>query len=248
MNTPRHEAMILDLDGVITDTARLHSRAWKQALDDFLKRRAESEGAAFVPFDEERDYLAHVDGKPRYDGVRDFLASRRIELPWGDPSDPPGAETVCGVGNSKNVLFSEIIDRDGVEVFDDADRQIRRWRGEGLKLGLVTSSRNGARILRAAGLEEFFDARVDGEDAARLGLPGKPAPDTFLEAARRLGVDPGRAVVFEDALSGVEAGRAGGFAVVVGVGRHPEMPPFERHGADCVVRSLDEFEPLGETG
>jgi len=235
----RYDAMILDLDGVVTRTAALHAQAWKQVFDDFFSRR----GGDFEPFDIARDYRRYVDGKPRYDGVRSFLASRGIALPEGAPSDPPKTETVCGLGNRKDELFLELLDRgNGVEVFEDTVEQIRRWRQRGLKTAVVSSSKNCRRVLRAAGLEELFDERVDGNTAEELGLAGKPAPDTFLQAARRLDVLPSRAAVFEDATAGVEAGRNGHFATVVGVARQgSHVASLYEAGADLVVGDLREL-------
>ncbi|KPK55394.1 MAG: hypothetical protein AMS21_13665, partial [Gemmatimonas sp. SG8_38_2] len=187
------------------------------------------------------DYARYVDGKPRYDGVRSFLTSRSIQLPEGDPGDRPQVETVCGLGNRKNELYNVMLDQGGVEVFDDAVAQLRRWRDLGLKTAIVSSSKNCGPVLQASGLRELFEVRVDGVETARLGLEGKPAPDMFLEAADRLGVDPERAVVFEDAVSGVQAGRAGGFGWVIGVDRvGAREAALLEHGADTVVADLRE--------
>jgi beta-phosphoglucomutase family hydrolase len=235
------EALLFDLDGVLTDTARLHAVCWKRTFDPLLRERAEARGEPFVPFDVETDYRRHVDGKRRYDGVRDFLRSRGIELPEGTPDDPPSAATVCGVGNRKNVLVAEAIRPDTVEVFEGSARFVRRAREAGQRTALVSSSANAAAVLEAAGLVDLFDVRVDGVVAAERGLRGKPAPDAFLEAARELGVAPGRAAVFEDAISGVEAGRAGGFGLVVGVARHDDPELLRAHGADRVVADLAEL-------
>jgi alpha,alpha-trehalase len=233
------EAVILDLDGVVTRTARVHARAWKQMFDAYLEGRAEATGQAFEAFTDE-DYKTYVDGKPRYEGVRSFLESRGIELPYGSPDDDPQQETTCGLGNRKNRLFHGLL-AEGVEVFDDAVEMIGRWRQRGLASAVVSSSKNCRAVLEAAGLEELFDARVDGVEAAELGLAGKPAPDTFLKAAEKLGVEPGRAAVFEDAVAGVEAGRAGDFARVIGVARTGDPDQLKQHGAEVVVRSLDEL-------
>jgi alpha,alpha-trehalase len=188
MSSPTFSAVVLDLDGVITRTAQLHARAWKRMFDAYLRQRAETRRESFEPFDIETDYRRYVDGRPRYDGVRTFLQSRGIELPEGDPSDPPSSVTVCGLGNRKNAVFHELLEESGVEVFEDAVGRIREWRARGLKTAIVSSSKNCARILKTAGLDELFDVRVDGVEASQLGLPGKPAPDIFLEAARRLGI------------------------------------------------------------
>ena len=240
INATDFDAVIFDLDGVITHTAALHARAWKQVFDEYLERRAARTPDGFQPFHIDADYARYVDGKPRYDGVRSFLASRRIELPEGDPSDGPEIETVCGLGNRKNELYNSLLDEGGVEVFDDAVEQLRTWRGMGFKTAVVSSSKNCARVLQAVGLSDLFDVRVDGVDTARLGLRGKPAPDMFLKAAELLGVDPRRAVIFEDAVSGVQAGSAGGFGWVIGVDRVGARGALLKHGADTVVSDLRE--------
>ncbi|MDZ7704694.1 MAG: trehalose-phosphatase [Trueperaceae bacterium] len=233
--------MICDLDGVVTRTAHLHARAWRQMFDDYLARRRE-EGEQHDPFDIEHDYKQYVDGKPRYDGAQDFLASRGIDLPYGDPDDPAGEETVCGLGNRKNELFRALLEDEGAETYTDAVEQIERWRAEGLKTALITSSRNGRFILDTAGLEPLFDVVVDGNDAAELGLAGKPDPDIFVEAARRLGVAPEAAVVLEDARAGVRAGQTGGFGLVVGVVRGGGGVELREHGADLVLSDLRGLE------
>ncbi len=236
----RFDAVLMDLDGVVTKTARVHARAWKRMFDRFLEERARREGVAFEPFDVDRDYPPYVDGRPRYDGVRTFLESRGIRLPEGSPEDGPDRLTVCGLGNRKDRLFLESLAQDGVEVYDDAVRAARAWRDAGLKLAIVTSSRNCSEILAAARLDDLFTTRVDGVVSEGLGLAGKPAPDIFLEAARRLTVKPDRAVVVEDATSGVAAGRAGRFGLVVGVDRGGRREGLLAHGADIVVGSLLE--------
>jgi trehalose-phosphatase len=235
----RYEAAILDLDGVLTHTATQHARAWKEMFDAFLARRPASEGEDHRPFDLETDYLRHVDGKPRFDGVRSFLESRGIGLPEGEEADGPEQDTVRGLGRRKNELFLELLDREPVETFEDAVKQLRRWREQGLRTAMITSSRSGRRVLAAAGLEAEFDVVVDGEDADRLGLEGKPAPDIFLHAAAELGVEPGRAIVVDAAIAGVKAGRAGDFGLVVGVARNGEEG-LRQAGADVVVRDLRE--------
>ena len=234
------QAAILDMDGVLTRTADLHAQAWKAMFDEFLKARAGEDGE-FEPFDIESDYREFVDGKPRLDGLRSFLDSREIELRKGDPEDPAGEETLWGLGNRKNERFNELLEEEGVEVFPGAAERVKEWREAGLQIALVTSSRNGNAVLKAAGLASLFDVVLEGEEAAELGLPGKPAPDLFLEAARRLGVDPEEAFVVEDAVAGVQAGRAGGFRRVVGVaGKGGEE--LLSHGADIVVQGLGEVE------
>ncbi|CAN5786955.1 hypothetical protein BH23GEM9_BH23GEM9_36320 [soil metagenome] len=243
----RYEAAILDLDGVLTRTARQHARAWKAMFDDFLERRQAGEGEDRQPFDMEEDYLRYVDGKPRFDGVRSFLESRRIQLPEGDAEDGPDRGTVRGLGMRKDEIFLDLLEREPVQTFDDAVEQLRRWREQGLGTALITSSRNGRRVLHAAGLEELFDVIIDGVDADRLGLAGKPAPDIFLRAARELGVEPRHAIVVEDAIAGVEAGRAGGFGLVVGVARNG-ADALREAGADIVVRDLREVSARPPSG
>ncbi|MHB1065482.1 MAG: beta-phosphoglucomutase family hydrolase [Georgenia sp.] len=234
-------ACLFDLDGVLTDTAALHRRAWKQAFDTYLRERATRTGEAFVPFDAVGDYARHVDGKRRADGVRDFLTSRSIVLPEGEVADPPSAETVRGVGNAKNALLNRLIAEEGVTVFPGSRRYLAAVRGAGLATALVSSSANAARVLEVTGLAAHLDVRVDGVTARERALPGKPAPDLFLEAARELGVAPGAAAVFEDALAGVAAGRAGGFGLVVGVDRLGQAEELRRAGADVVVEDLEEL-------
>ena len=231
-------ACLFDLDGVLTDTAAVHNKAWKQTFDEFL---ADRDGKDFVPFDSEADYGTHVDGKPRIDGVRDFLASRDIHLPEGSNDDPPDAQTVNGVGNRKNELLLQTLERDGVQVYEGSRRYLQAARDAGLRRAVVSSSANTETVLRVTGLEEYVELRVDGVTIRTEGLAGKPAPDTFLEGARRLGVEPGRAAVFEDALSGVEAGHAGHFGIVVGVDRVGHAEGLRKHGADIVVDDLAEL-------
>ncbi|WP_019176288.1 trehalose-phosphatase [Methanomassiliicoccus luminyensis] len=235
------DAFILDLDGVVTDTARIHAAAWKLTFDEYLQDRARRQGETFVPFDEDIDYLRFVNGKPRYDGVRDFLASRGIALDPGDPSDPPERETVRGIGNRKNLNFIRWLDEHGAEPYPSTVEFVRALRSRGIRVALFSSSRNARRVLQAAGVSGLFDAVVDGCDAADLGLPGKPAPDVLIEAARRVGAEPGRAAVVEDALAGVEAGRDGGFALVVGVDRAGQASELRKYGADVVVKDLSEI-------
>lgn len=237
----RFDAVLFDLDGVLTATARLHAACWKAMFDEYLQRRAMDTGDPFRDFEIATDYRQYVDGKLRYDGVRSFLQSRGIDLPFGDPTDPPDRETVCGLGNRKNELIGELLETDGVDVHDDSVAWVRQLRRGGFATAVVSASKNCARVLRAAEIDDLFDARIDGVVAGELGLAGKPAPDTFLEGARRLGVEPARSVVVEDAVSGVEAGRAGGFGLVIGVDRtgHPEA--LRDGGADLVVADLGEL-------
>jgi beta-phosphoglucomutase family hydrolase len=234
-------ACLFDLDGVLTKTAVVHSRAWKQMFDEFLKRRAEATGEEFREFDSGEDYNEYVDGKPRYDGVRDFLAARGIELPEGDPDDPPDAETVCGLGNRKNELVLDLIEREGVEAYEGSVRFAELVAESELRSAVVSSSANTKSVLEAAGIEHLFEARIDGMIAAEQRLKGKPAPDTYLAGARALGLEPAQAAVFEDALSGVEAGRAGNFGFVVGVDRVHHADALREHGADIVVSDLSEL-------
>jgi beta-phosphoglucomutase family hydrolase len=237
----RYEALLFDLDGVITRTATLHAAAWKDLFDDFLAGRARGRGEPFVPFDTAGDYLLYVDGRRRYDGVDTFLRSRGIELPHGDPADPPEAETVCGLGNRKNRYFTQRLAELGVEVFDDTLDLIAAARRHGRKVAVVSASENCDPILSRAGLLDLFDVRVTGIEAAAWHLPGKPAPDTYLKAAELLDTPPAAAVVFEDAISGVQAGRAGGFGLVIGVDRRGEGDVLREHGAHVVSADLREF-------
>jgi beta-phosphoglucomutase family hydrolase len=238
---PGIRACLFDLDGVLTQTARVHAAAWKQMFDDFLRARAEQTGTPFVPFDPEEDYDEYVDGMPRYDGVRTFLASRGIELPEGAPSDRPGATTVHGLGNRKNALVLKLLERDGVDVYEGSVRYVRAARDAGLHRAVVSASANCRQVLEAAGIADLFEVRVDGIVAVRELLKGKPAPDTFLAAARKLGVAPVEAAVFEDALAGVAAGRAGNFGFVVGVDRVGQADALRARGADIVVADLAEL-------
>lgn len=244
----RYDAVIFDLDGVVTQTAAVHAAAWKRLFDAYLAERAARAGtgpggapdAALRPFDRDGDYARYVDGKPRYDGVRDFLASRGIELPMGDPSDPPERETVCGLGNGKNAFFNEEVRERGVKTFPSTIALIRELRNAGIRVGLMSSSKNTAMVLEATGTTDLFEVRVDGVVAAEVGLPGKPDPAMYLETARRLGVEAARSVVVEDALSGVEAGRRGGFGLVIGVDRLGQAAALAEAGADVVVDDLAE--------
>jgi alpha,alpha-trehalose phosphorylase len=238
---PGFEAVLFDLDGVVTRTARLHAAAWAEMFDDFLRRRAAEGGTPFRPFDPETEYLTLVDGKPRHEGVRSVLAARGIAVPEGDPANGPRAVTVHGLGARKDAIFKRRLRRDGVEVFASTLALLGALRERGVKTAVVTSSRNGREVLRSAGIEDLFDARVDGLDAEAFDLRGKPAPDPFLKSAELLGVPPGHAVVIEDAVSGVEAGCRGGFALVVGVDRGGNRDALLAHGADIVVSDLDEL-------
>jgi len=237
----RYDAVLFDLDGVITDTASLHAACWKKMFDDYLKTRAVQRGEVFRPFDIATDYRLYVDGKPRFDGVGDFLTSRGIQLPEGTPDDPLQAETVCGLGNRKNDLINEVIKDIGVKAYDGSVKLIRELRHQGFKVAVVTSSQNCTTVLRAADLDGFFDVQVDGNMIEEQHLAGKPAPDTFLTAAKLLGVEPRRAVVIEDAISGVQAGSNGHFGLVIGVARKGNAEELTRHGAHLVVNDLGEL-------
>ena len=235
------EACLFDLDGVLTQTAEVHAAAWKEMFDAFLRKRASRTGTSFEPFDSGADYDEYVDGKPRYDGVRSFLGARGIQLPEGTPDDPPSAETIHGLGNRKNELVLAMIQRQGVRVYEGSVRYVRATREAGLGRAVVTSSANAQEVLAAAGIDGLFDVRIDGVVAARERLQGKPAPDTFLAAARALGVSAAQAAVFEDALAGVAAGRTGRFGFVVGVDRVGQAAALREHGADLVVTDLGEL-------
>ena len=232
-----YDAFIFDMDGVLTRTARVHAAAWQALFDEYRKRTA----GTWEPFDPDEDYRRYVDGKPRYDGIRSFLASRGIEIPFGTPEDDPETETICGLGNRKNAFFREHLRKQGVETYGPAVDLVRKLRTAGFGTAVISASRNCERVLREAGLLGLFQVRVDGVASERLGLKGKPDPDIFLEAARRLGTDPGRSVVVEDALAGVEAGRKGHFGCVIAVDRtgHPES--LRDAGADLVVADLSEI-------
>jgi beta-phosphoglucomutase family hydrolase len=234
-------ACLFDLDGVLTQTAKVHATAWKEMFDAFLRARAERTEDVFVPFDTVNDYDAYVDGKLRSDGVRSFLSSRGIELPEGAPSDPPDAETINGLGNRKNEAVLSVIHQQGVAAYEGSVQYVRAVREAGLGRAVVSASTNAQDVLSAAGIGELFNQRIDGLVAHREHLNGKPAPDTFLAAARAVGVVPAQAAVFEDALAGVAAGRAGQFAFVVGVDRVGQAEALREHGADLVVSDLAEL-------
>ena len=236
-----YDAVLLDLDGVITDTARIHAQAWKAMFDEYLRAYAAKTNQPFRPFSIDNDYALHVDGKPRADGVRDFLKSRGILLPDGTAEDPPLRETVCGLGNRKNALLNETISTCGVAVYPGSADLLRELQACGFKLAVVTSSQNCAAVLKAAGLAEVFEVQIDGNVIRERHLAGKPAADAFLSAAKALQVAPARAVVVEDAISGVQAGRNGKFGLVVGVARTGNHAELKRHGADVVVSDLAEL-------
>jgi len=234
-------ACLFDLDGVLTQTAKVHAAAWKEMFDGYLRERAAHSDEELVVFDAVGDYDEYVDGKPRYEGVRAFLEARGIDLPQGAPSDASDAETVDGLGNRKNEIVLRMIRDEGVQAYAGSVRYVKAARDAGLARAVVSSSANCREVLVAAGIEDLFEQRIDGVVAEREQLKGKPAPDTFLAGARALGVEPGQAAIFEDALAGVAAGRAGGFACVVGVDRVGQAAALRAHGADIVVRDLAEL-------
>lgn len=237
----RFDAVLFDLDGVLTATAKVHAACWKKLFDEFLEERAKAAGEPLKPFDIDSDYKLYVDGKLRYEGVRSFLGSRGIDLPEGTPDESPNSETVCGLGNRKDALVHEVLEADGVEVYEGSVRLVEQVRSRGIRTAVVSASKNCKIVMEAARISHLFDQVVDGEVAERLRLPGKPKPDTFLTAAERLGVVPERAVVVEDAISGVQAGRAGGFGLVIGVDRKGDPESLRQSGADIVVKDLSEL-------
>jgi beta-phosphoglucomutase family hydrolase len=231
-------ACLFDLDGVLTDTASVHATAWKTMFDEYLESR---EGPGYRPFDVSTDYGPYVDGKPRLEGTRSFLASRGITLPDGSPDDPPTADTLWGLSTKKNDLVQVVIKEQGVDVYPASRPYLEAVRAAGMKTAVVSSSANAEQVLKVAGLTDLIDHRVDGVTARERGLPGKPKPDTFLAAAADLSVPAAQAVVYEDALAGVEAGRAGSFGRVIGVDRLGHADALREHGADVVVADLSEL-------
>ena len=242
IDVERIDAVIFDLDGVITQTASTHARAWKQLFDQFLARRATETDRLFIPFDLENDYRRYVDGKPRIAGVTSFLAARGITVPTGAPGDQVELETAHGLAGRKDHYFAKLLAHEGINVSPSAEPLLHEARKRGLRTAVASSSHHCAEILHTAGLTALFDARVDGIDLDRLALAGKPAPDMFLEAARRLNASPARIAVFEDATAGVEAARAGGFGLVIGVGPAARGPELLKHGADEIVANLGEVQ------
>jgi alpha,alpha-trehalase len=240
LSAEKYDAVLFDLDGVITATDKVHYAAWKTLFDTYLKDVAEKRNEPFRSF-EESDMSQYVDGRPRYEGVRSFLASRGISLPQGTPDDPEEAETICGLGNRKNRYFNEALQREGATVFESTVELIHTLRRVGIRCAVVSSSKNCETVLKVAGLTDLFDVRFDGTHTAELNLKGKPTPDTYLKAAEWLGVEPARAVVVEDAISGVQAGRAGRFGLVVGVDRFDISEALKENGADIVVRDMGEL-------
>ena len=238
----RFDAVLFDLDGVLTSTAAIHAEAWKRMFDDYLSRQPGAASAARLrPFEIETDYKRYVDGRPRYEGVRGFLESRGIRLPQGEASDAPGDGSVCALGNRKDAMVKQAIDEGRVRPFEGSVRWVKQLLAQGFKTAVVSSSRNCGPVLRAAKIDGLFQARVDGETLIELGLPGKPAPDSFLKAAEMLGTTAARSVVVEDAISGVEAGRAGNFGLVIGVDREGHAGALLQHGADVIVNDLGEL-------
>jgi beta-phosphoglucomutase family hydrolase len=235
------KACLFDLDGVLTKTAEVHAAAWKEMFDAYLRERAARTGDELAPFDAVADYDEYVDGKPRYEGVRSFLAARGVELPQGQPSGPPGAETLDGLGNRKNEIVLRLIRERGVQPYEGSVKYVKAAKEAGLRRAVVSSSTNCRDVLVAAGIEDLFEARIDGIVAEQQHLEGKPAPDTFLAGARALNVEPAQAAVFEDALAGVAAGRAGQFGFVVGVDRTGQAEALRARGADVVVSDLSEL-------
>ncbi len=234
-------ACLFDLDGVLTDTASVHTKAWTRMFDDYLRKRAADTGEPFIAFDPVADYRTYIDGMKREDGVRSFLASRHITLPDGQPDDGPDADTVHGLGNRKNTMFQETLHTDGVVVFDGSRRYLEKVSEAGLAIAVVSSSANTHEVLELTGLDRYVDVRVDGVTMVTENIPGKPAPDSFLRAAQLLDIPAADAAVFEDALAGVEAGRAGGFGIVVGVDRLNQAEALRSHGADVVVTDLADL-------
>ena len=241
INTEDIDAFIFDMDGVVTDTASIHTKAWKQLFDEYLQKRARQRKEPYRAFDAGTDYSRYIDGKPRYDGISSFLKSRGISLPYGDPSDDIDKETICGLGNRKNTYYLERLKKQGIKPYQSSVKLIRKLRASGIRTAIISSSRNCDAVLEAANVREFFDVKVDGIDSAELGIKGKPDPDIFFEAARGLGVDPGKSAIIEDSLAGVEAGRKGRFKLVIGVDRAGHGEELKKRGADVVVNDLGEI-------
>jgi HAD superfamily hydrolase (TIGR01509 family) len=233
------KAVVFDLDGVVTKTALVHASSWKAMFDEYLKLREERDGEPFKEFTHENDYLPYVDGRPRYKGVQSFLESRGINIDFGDPSDEPGQETVCSLGNKKNIVFKEILERDGVEKYDSTVRWINELKDLGIHVGVASSSKNCQLILQKTGLEVLFETRIDGVVSAEMGLQGKPEADIFTVAAEKMGCIPAESIVVEDAVSGVQAGRNGKFGLVIGVARENNEKELEENGADVVITDFE---------
>ncbi len=234
------KAVVFDLDGVITQTALVHAAAWKAMFDEYLQKVAARDNIPFKEFTHENDYLPYVDGKPRYDGVKSFLESRGIDIPFGDPADNEDAETVCGLGNRKNTKFVEVLERDGVKIYPSTVELIEQLKANNIHIGVASSSKNCAYVLEAVGLDQNFETRVDGVVSAELGLNGKPAPDIFIKAAENMGCKPSESIVVEDAASGVAAGRNGNFGLVIGLARENNAEELKQNGADVVIEDFSE--------
>ncbi|MFZ0565486.1 MAG: beta-phosphoglucomutase family hydrolase [Chlamydiales bacterium] len=242
LSRAKFDGIILDLDGVVTQSTKVHAAAWKEMFDTYLSQRGKREGKDYDPFDRHHDYMLYIDGKPRYEGVKSFLKTRGIELPWGSLQDPWDAETICGLGNWKNQLFQKHLLQEGVEVYTTSVDLIIRLRERGFKIALVSSSKNCSQILKGAHIAHLFDAQVDGLVAEKKALRGKPHPDVFLLAANMLDVKPEKAVVVEDSLAGVESGKRGHFGLVIGVDRLGHREDLKQAGADIVISDLKEIE------
>jgi len=239
MSNLSFEAVIFDLDGVVTKTALVHASAWKEMFDEYMRLREKRDGEPFKEFTHEHDYLPYVDGKPRYKGVQSFLESRGINIPFGEADDDVDKETVCALGNRKNIKFREVLEINGVEVYQSTAHIIKELKDLGIRIGVASSSKNCLYILQSAGLEELFETRVDGVVSAELGLKGKPEGDIFVRAAENIGAKPERSIVVEDAVSGVQAGRNGGFGLVIGLAREGNEKDLEENGADVVINDFE---------
>lgn len=237
----RYRAAILDMDGVVTSTARAHAASWKKMFDEYLQKWSRRQDQKFVPFDDKQDYYRYVDGKPRYEGVKSFLESRSIRLPYGSPDDPRDRETVCGLGNRKNGYFLQYLKKHGAQPYQTTVDFVQEMQKKSIKVGVISSSRNARAVLKAAGVHDLFQVIIDGKDIAECDLKGKPAPDVFLEAARKLGASPETTLVVEDAVSGVSAAESGGFALVIGIDRSGENRELKSHGADMLVKDLSQI-------
>ncbi len=239
-----YNSVIFDLDGVITKTAVIHAAAWKKMFDEFLQSQAEKANVPFKEFTYEEDYLTYVDGKPRYKGVQSFLESRNVQIPFGTPDDSPESETICGLGNRKNIKFREVLEKNGVEVYQHVVDLIKGLIASEIRIGVASSSKNCQYILQSAGIEDLFETRVDGVVSAELGLEGKPQGDIFVKAAENIGSKPDCSVVVEDAVSGVQAGVNGKFGLVIGVARENNDEDLRKNGADQVVNSFEGVTPV----
>lgn len=237
----KYEAAILDMDGVVTDTARAHAASWKQMFDAYLKEHSDKHGWRYKPFDDTKDYYRYIDGKPRYQGVVSFLESRGIVLPYGSPDDPPDRETVCGLGNRKNHLFHDYLKKHSAEAYQSTVDFLQKLKNRKIRTAVISSSRNARAVLDSAGVQELFQVTVDGVYGTEQNLKGKPEPDIFLEAARLLNVSPEKTLVIEDAISGVEAAKKGGFALIIGIDRTGRNTEIKNHGADLVVHDVSEI-------